>query len=215
MRPRLQLLALSALAVALWREPSPAAGQVCIGDCQGTGSESIESLVTLVGIALGSVPLSACPHGLPDGAPVTVALLIQAVNNALGSCAGLTATPTFTPLAIDTLTPTSTVPAGSTGCAAGQHRVCHGGSGRGGGYHRTCSCVADPTPTPPVCRTASGTQIAAGTSVVLYDTATVYAPDTCASHGVLVSCGIDGTLTPAGATGYAVCQVVGDEGPPD
>ncbi|HVN29633.1 MAG TPA: hypothetical protein VMT64_14140, partial [Candidatus Binataceae bacterium] len=52
-------------------------------------------------------------------------------------------------------------------CPSGQHQVCHGGSGRGGGYHTTCSCVNNP---PPVCVTAWGTQILAGTSIILYDT---------------------------------------------
>jgi hypothetical protein len=37
----------------------------------------------------------------------------------------------------------------------------------------------------------------------------VSAPVTCAAHGHLVSCSADGALTPADATGYPICQVVG------
>jgi len=90
-------------------------------------------------------------------------------------------------------------------CPAGQHAVCHGGSGRGGGYRSTCTCVNNP---PPVCVTAWGTQIPAGTSMILYDTYTVYAPDTCTAHGMVVSCGLNGVLSPPNATGYPVCNVV-------
>lgn len=94
-------------------------------------------------------------------------------------------------------------------CPTGQHQVCHGGSGRGGGYRSTCSCVNNP---PPVCVTAWGTQIAAGTSAILYDSYTVTAPDTCSAHGTLVDCILDPstntvTLTPD-ITGYTVCNVV-------
>ncbi len=92
-------------------------------------------------------------------------------------------------------------------CPPGQHAVCHGGSGRGGGYRTTCACVNNP---PPVCVTAWGTQIAAGTSIVLYDTYTVYAPDTCSNHGMVVSCALNGVLNPPNATGYPVCTVVSD-----
>lgn len=203
MTRRTQLFALLTLA-ALLRSASAPAVEPCVGDCRGTGREDIGSLVTLVSIALGNAPPSACPFGVPDGAQVTIALLIQAVDNALGACA---AAPTPTPSAAASGTPTPTVTPNGT-CPPGQHRACHSGSGRGGGYHRICTCVANP---PPVCRTASGTQIAAGATVLLYDTTTVTAPDTCAAHATQVSCSADGVLTPANATGYTVCTVVGGD----
>jgi hypothetical protein len=90
-------------------------------------------------------------------------------------------------------------------CPAGEHAVCRGGSGRGGGYHTTCTCVQN---APPVCVTAWGTQIPEGTSVILYDTNIVYAPDTCTAHGTVVSCSLTGVLDPPGATGYPVCNVI-------
>lgn len=203
------------LAVAASNGSAPqAATAVCVGDCQGTGTGDINSLVTMVGIALGSAPLSSCPHGVPSGTPVTVALIIQAVNNTLSGCPGSQATPTTGARATGTFTPTPTVgaPSGSTPCPVGQHRVCHGGSGRGGGYRTTCTCVDNP---PPVCVTAWGTSIQEGTSLVLYDTQVVYAPDTCSAHGTLVSCGANGALSPPNATGYPFCGVVYDGGGPD
>jgi hypothetical protein len=70
--------------------PSPTltAAATCVGDCGGAGSVSIGNLITLVNIALGSSQPTACPQGVPDGAQVTIALLIQAVNNALTGCPG-------------------------------------------------------------------------------------------------------------------------------
>ena len=58
---------------------------VVVGDCLGKGSVSIADLITLVNIALGNQPSSACAHGIPAGKAVDIALLIQAVNNALGA----------------------------------------------------------------------------------------------------------------------------------
>jgi hypothetical protein len=94
---------------------------------------------------------------------------------------------------------------GALTCPAGQHAVCRGGSGRGGGYRTTCSCVTNP---PPRCVTAWGTHIPAGTSIILYATYLVYAPDTCSAHGMVVSCDLNGVLSPPNAMGYPVCSVV-------
>jgi hypothetical protein len=59
----------------------------CVGDCDGTGSVTIDELITLVNIALGTAQASACPHGVPSGAEVNVAVVVQAVNAALRGCA--------------------------------------------------------------------------------------------------------------------------------
>jgi hypothetical protein len=190
------LLLVVSLDVA-WAEVVP-----CVGDCDGTGSDTISSLVTLVAIALGREPATACAQGLPSGASVDVALLVQAVNNALMGCPGVQST----------ATPTATVQPSKTPCPTGQHRACHSGSGRGGGYHTICSCVADP---PPVCVTAWGTRIAAGSAVVLYDTLTVIAPDTCAAHGTTAFCDAHGVLDPVDATGYPTCTVLTERGGDD
>jgi cysteine-rich repeat protein len=62
--------------------------EACTGDCGGTGSVTIDEIITLVNIALGNAQPSACPHGVPDGAEVNIALIIQAVNAALSGCGG-------------------------------------------------------------------------------------------------------------------------------
>ena len=194
---------------------SHAAGATpCVGDCQGTGAGGIDSLITIVGIALGTAPLASCPYGIPAGTPVTVDVIIQAVRNTLVGCPAPQATPTSPPTAADTFTPTPTVTphTGTAACPAGQHRACHSGSGRGGGYHTVCTCVANP---PPVCVTASGVHLQAGTTVLLYDATTVSAPDTCDAHATSVSCSATGVLSPPNATGYLVCNVVPTPTPPD
>ena len=58
---------------------------VCSGDCDGTGSVTIDEIIALVNIALGDAQ-AACPNGVRSGAEVTVAVIIQAVNNALSGC---------------------------------------------------------------------------------------------------------------------------------
>ena len=59
----------------------------CVGDCDGTDTVAINDLITLVNIALGTAQPSACPNGgLPIGGEVDVAVIIQAVNNALNGC---------------------------------------------------------------------------------------------------------------------------------
>jgi len=46
----------------------------------------VNEIITLVNVALGTAQPSACASGLPSGADVHVALIIQAVNNALHGC---------------------------------------------------------------------------------------------------------------------------------
>ena len=62
------------------------APSLCVGDCDGGGIVTIDELITLVNIALGGAQPSACAHGVPDGAAVDIALIIQAVNNTLNGC---------------------------------------------------------------------------------------------------------------------------------
>ena len=59
----------------------------CAGDCNGDGEVTVNEIITLVNIALGNAGASACPDGIPSGGSVNIALIIQAVNNALsGTC---------------------------------------------------------------------------------------------------------------------------------
>jgi len=57
----------------------------CAGDCNGNGTVSIDELVTMVNVALGGKPSTACPNGVQK-TPVTIDEIISAVNNALSGC---------------------------------------------------------------------------------------------------------------------------------
>jgi hypothetical protein len=48
---------------------------------------AVDDILVLVNIALGNAEASVCPYGIPSGRQVDVALIIQAVNNALNGCA--------------------------------------------------------------------------------------------------------------------------------
>jgi hypothetical protein len=61
-------------------------GDLCAGDCSATNAVSVNDLITLASIALGTAPSSACPSGIPSGAQTDVALILQAVNNAQNGC---------------------------------------------------------------------------------------------------------------------------------
>jgi len=63
-----------------------AAPSAYLGDCDATGAVTVNEIITLVAIALGTQHVSKCPSGLPataTDADVTVPVIIQAVNNAL------------------------------------------------------------------------------------------------------------------------------------
>src|SRR5262249_11889839 len=72
---------------------SQRASAVCTGDCSGSGNVTVAGIIVLVNIALGTAQPSACPDGIPAGESVNVALIVQAVNNALNGCSPV-ATPT-------------------------------------------------------------------------------------------------------------------------
>jgi hypothetical protein len=80
------LLALAVLLV-LQRAPASAQPTGCTGDCNDSGSVTVDELLKGINIALGTLPLSQCSsldiNG--DGA-VTVDEILIAVNNALNGC---------------------------------------------------------------------------------------------------------------------------------
>jgi len=109
-----QLLA----AVALASTPTPSATPnatlaACIGNCDGSSTVTVTELIRGVNIALGQLPVEACPRfdSNTDGA-VTIDELVRAVNNALYGCGVIPPTPrpskTPTPTATATETPTRT-----------------------------------------------------------------------------------------------------------
>jgi hypothetical protein len=59
---------------------------VCVGDCGGTQTVAVNNIITLVNIALGTAPPSACLQGIPSGGQVDVTMIVRAVNNALNGC---------------------------------------------------------------------------------------------------------------------------------
>jgi hypothetical protein len=65
--------------------PTPTSAP-CIGDCNGDQAVTVDDILILVNIVLGSAQHSACPHGIPSGGTVDITLIIQAVDNALGTC---------------------------------------------------------------------------------------------------------------------------------
>lgn len=65
----------------------PCPGAPCVGDCDGSGDVTVDELITMVNIALGNTPLSACTAGAADGSgDITINEIIAAVNNALDGC---------------------------------------------------------------------------------------------------------------------------------
>jgi hypothetical protein len=68
--------------------PTPAPG-TCVGDCKASGSVSVEDLVTMVAVGLGTLNVSSCRVGDAnhDG-QITVDEILKAVSNALNGCGG-------------------------------------------------------------------------------------------------------------------------------
>jgi hypothetical protein len=61
----------------------------CVGDCGGDGTVTINELIIGVKIALGAETPSVCPAFQDAQGAVTIARLIQGVNNALNGCPSL------------------------------------------------------------------------------------------------------------------------------
>jgi hypothetical protein len=59
---------------------------LCAGDCDGSGDVTVDEIIILVNIALGSADVSACPHGIPSGSGADITLIIKAVGYALNRC---------------------------------------------------------------------------------------------------------------------------------
>ena len=84
-------------AVFLLLTQLPALGQVCVGDCGGEGDVTVNELITMVNVALGSADLSSCVAGDANGDnAITIDEIISGVNNALNGCS-VAPTPTATP----------------------------------------------------------------------------------------------------------------------
>lgn len=66
--------------------PTPSA---CIGDCNGDSHVRINEIITMVDVALGATPISACEAGNPNhDSEITVDEIVRAVGAALSVCSG-------------------------------------------------------------------------------------------------------------------------------
>jgi hypothetical protein len=92
----------------------PAVASPCVGDCDGNGSVSVGELVTGVDIALGLLPLQACPSFAIDGRGVDIDALISAIGFALNGCP---IAPTPSTAATPTAAPTETATQPASPCA--------------------------------------------------------------------------------------------------
>lgn len=82
------LLARLVVATLLAAPDSPAVAQpMCVGDCDSSGDVTVNELVTMVNIALGSALVSACITGDPShDNEITIDEILAAVNNTLNRC---------------------------------------------------------------------------------------------------------------------------------
>lgn len=78
--------AVAVLAASLAVAPSTARA-ACVGDCNNSGTVTIDELVLGIDINLGTMPLSACTNASGNGSTVLVNDNVTAVNNALHGCA--------------------------------------------------------------------------------------------------------------------------------
>jgi predicted outer membrane repeat protein len=60
---------------------------VCVGDCNGDHQVTVDDILTMVNIALGNTPVTACEAGDANGdGQITVDEILTAVDNALNGC---------------------------------------------------------------------------------------------------------------------------------
>lgn len=86
------------LALSSWLRATAVAAEPlspgCPGDCDGSGTTTVEEIVLAVRIALGMSPLGACSAADRDSSgTVTIEEIVQAVVAALNGCSHPTATP--------------------------------------------------------------------------------------------------------------------------
>jgi hypothetical protein len=59
----------------------------CVGDCGGNKSVTVDEVLTMVNIALGTADVATCAAGDPNNdRQVTVDEILTAVNNGLNGC---------------------------------------------------------------------------------------------------------------------------------
>jgi len=59
----------------------------CVGNCNGDGEVTVNELITMVNIALGTANVTACTAGDANGdGAITINEIITGVNNGLNGC---------------------------------------------------------------------------------------------------------------------------------
>ena len=106
-RGAIHVVLIGALGFILAGLPRPALAQ-CLGDCDGDGAVSVNEIIAMVNIALGTADISTCLAADGDhSGTVTVDEIVAATSNALNGCP-IESTPTATPTG--TTPPTSPTP---------------------------------------------------------------------------------------------------------
>ncbi len=59
---------------------------ICIGDCDGNGDVTVDEILRLVNIVLGTAQRSTCADGVSSADQVNVSVVLLAVDNALNGC---------------------------------------------------------------------------------------------------------------------------------
>jgi hypothetical protein len=89
--------------------PTATPFRACVGDCGQDEEVTVDELLTMVNVALGIAPVSACRTGNPNGdREITIDEILTAVSNALNGCANaFKPTSTMRPSPTPTPRPTS------------------------------------------------------------------------------------------------------------
>jgi len=79
------------------RAQTASTAAACVGDCNLDDAVTVDELLTMVTIALGTAPVSACAAGdADDSGDISVNEIVAAVNTALNGCTTPLPTPTPT-----------------------------------------------------------------------------------------------------------------------
>jgi hypothetical protein len=150
------------LTVILGLAVTLAGAQVCPGDCNGDGEVTVDEIVLLTSVSVGTASAEACQAGNLNGDDaITIDEIIAAVDKALNGCPATptatatgegtsspTAAPTDSPTPADTATPSPSLSATATATP----------SGPPGTPTRTATSTRSATPSRSATPTATGTR---------------------------------------------------------